>query len=490
MKNLRRNFFNGIQEGDRKIMWVKWHTVLAAKKFRGLGLISAIHGSSITDLSTAYPSTWNSIIKEFNYLKVQGVDVLSHCKIRIGNGLHTQFWKDFGSDEGIEEQQLEHLRCDEIIMSLVDFGNANFFIKCDGKSGGTIAVWDTSMFCVLWSWIILLIGSHGCGSLPPETSKVAAVDDALCERDALLRQLRDNLLAAKNRMEVKANRKRRELEFSIGDKVLVKLQPVTFHIFSKIHPLFHVYLLKLFSGSDTFKVTPIPEGSTEGHPVEEPVAICGTREVLRGGRMEQQVLVQWAGRSLEEATWEWLSEFQNVYPAYDLEDKVIFEGTGNDTPAVREPRRTPRASVAPGNDIRISLDIHQVIKCESKISWSIHIKCVVSIKSSTANQVSAVDEPRDFRFAVDDLMDIETYSNIVPLNFRIGETNYATFMTDFLNVAESKRRCGLIRLYIHKENKGKSEKGELSIFPKTFTVLTPCLQMLPKVKRAVAGDNA
>ncbi|GJT24878.1 hypothetical protein Tco_0894815 [Tanacetum coccineum] len=58
-------------------------------------LISAIHGSNITDLSTAYPSTWNSIIKEFNYLKVQGVDVFSHCKIRIGNGLHTWFWKDF-----------------------------------------------------------------------------------------------------------------------------------------------------------------------------------------------------------------------------------------------------------------------------------------------------------------------------------------------------------------------------------------------------------
>ncbi|GJT23813.1 zinc finger, CCHC-type containing protein [Tanacetum coccineum] len=116
---------------------------------------------------------------------------------------------------------------------------------------------------------------------------------------------------------------------------------------SKIHPVFHVSLLKLFSGSDTFKVTPIPGGNTEGHPVEEPVAICGTRAVLCDGRIEQQVLVQWAGRSPEEATWEWLSEFQNAYPAYDLEDKVIFEGTGNDTPAVREPRRTSRTSVAP-----------------------------------------------------------------------------------------------------------------------------------------------
>ncbi|GJY68420.1 RNA-directed DNA polymerase, eukaryota [Tanacetum coccineum] len=109
-------------------------------------------------LSTAYPLTWNSIIKEFNYLKVQGVDVFSNCKIRIGNGLHTRFWKDlwigdctlsglfprlFALDTekdisvagklqsplvssfrrnvrgGIEEQQLEHLVAllDSVILS-------------------------------------------------------------------------------------------------------------------------------------------------------------------------------------------------------------------------------------------------------------------------------------------------------------------------------------------------------------------------------------
>nr|GEZ99500.1 RNA-directed DNA polymerase, eukaryota, reverse transcriptase zinc-binding domain protein [Tanacetum cinerariifolium] len=40
MENLRRNFFNGIQEGDQKITWVKWHTILASKKFGGLGVYS------------------------------------------------------------------------------------------------------------------------------------------------------------------------------------------------------------------------------------------------------------------------------------------------------------------------------------------------------------------------------------------------------------------------------------------------------------------
>nr|GEY59397.1 putative RNA-directed DNA polymerase, eukaryota, reverse transcriptase zinc-binding domain protein [Tanacetum cinerariifolium] len=62
--------------------------------YLGIMLISAIHGSSITDINTSYLSTWNSIIKEFNSLKVLGVDVFSHCKIRIEDGLLTRFWKD------------------------------------------------------------------------------------------------------------------------------------------------------------------------------------------------------------------------------------------------------------------------------------------------------------------------------------------------------------------------------------------------------------
>ncbi|GKD48475.1 hypothetical protein Tco_1277451 [Tanacetum coccineum] len=40
MESLRRNFFNGFQEDDRKIAWVKWSKVLASKKFGGLGVSS------------------------------------------------------------------------------------------------------------------------------------------------------------------------------------------------------------------------------------------------------------------------------------------------------------------------------------------------------------------------------------------------------------------------------------------------------------------
>ncbi|GJY76380.1 hypothetical protein Tco_0481496 [Tanacetum coccineum] len=60
-----------------------------------------------------------------------------------------------------------------------------------------------------------------------------------------------------------------------------------------------------------------------------------------GWILARQVLVQWSISSPEEATWEWLSEFKIAYPSYHLEDKVIFEGEGNDTPEP-EPNGDPR----------------------------------------------------------------------------------------------------------------------------------------------------
>ncbi|GJY97028.1 RNA-directed DNA polymerase, eukaryota [Tanacetum coccineum] len=123
MESLRRNFFNGMQDDERKITWVKWSKVLASKKYGGLGVssfyalnrallfkwvwrfisrdnslwfrfISAMHGSHILTRSPFHFSTWNAIIREINVLKAQGVDLLSHCKLRVGSGTRTMFWRD------------------------------------------------------------------------------------------------------------------------------------------------------------------------------------------------------------------------------------------------------------------------------------------------------------------------------------------------------------------------------------------------------------
>nr|GEW33336.1 RNA-directed DNA polymerase, eukaryota [Tanacetum cinerariifolium] len=57
-------------------------------------VIHALHGSNISTLSSSYSSLWNSIIKECNALKSLGLDLISHCKISVGNGMSTSFWHD------------------------------------------------------------------------------------------------------------------------------------------------------------------------------------------------------------------------------------------------------------------------------------------------------------------------------------------------------------------------------------------------------------
>ncbi|GJS86032.1 RNA-directed DNA polymerase, eukaryota [Tanacetum coccineum] len=123
MERLRRDFFYGVKDGDRKIAWIKWTKVLASKKFGGLGVsslfalnralifkwvwrflshdnslwsrvIAAVHGSSSHPISAAYNSPWGTIIKEVKALNDKGINLVSHCKIRVGNGLRTSFWND------------------------------------------------------------------------------------------------------------------------------------------------------------------------------------------------------------------------------------------------------------------------------------------------------------------------------------------------------------------------------------------------------------
>nr|GEW83231.1 hypothetical protein [Tanacetum cinerariifolium] len=68
-------------------------------------------------------------------------------------------------------------------------------------------------------------------------------------------------------------------------------------------------------------VAKLMEEEHEGHPLEQPLAICDSRLVLINSLPTRQVLVQWVGSSPKEATWEWLSEFQATYLSYHLEYK-------------------------------------------------------------------------------------------------------------------------------------------------------------------------
>nr|GEW34557.1 hypothetical protein [Tanacetum cinerariifolium] len=123
---------------------------------------------------------------------------------------------------------------------------------------------------------------------------VAAIDELLVERDVLLRQLRQNYFAARNRMELQANR----------------------------------------------SIANLPKEVLEGQPMEQPLAVCASCVVLRNGAPTRQILVQWLGSPPEEATWEWVSKFEATYPSHHIEGNVISEEEENvATQGVGRPKR-------------------------------------------------------------------------------------------------------------------------------------------------------
>jgi hypothetical protein len=59
----------------------------------------------------------------------------------------------------------------------------------------------------------------------PGTSRIQAVDEYLRDRDTILLELRHNLQLAQNLMKCQADQHRREVSFTMGDYVYLKLQP-------------------------------------------------------------------------------------------------------------------------------------------------------------------------------------------------------------------------------------------------------------------------
>ena len=59
----------------------------------------------------------------------------------------------------------------------------------------------------------------------PGTTRVAALDTLLSQREAILVTLRVNLAVAQERMKAQADKHRQDKTFEVGDWVYLKLQP-------------------------------------------------------------------------------------------------------------------------------------------------------------------------------------------------------------------------------------------------------------------------
>ncbi|WVZ18566.1 hypothetical protein V8G54_005888 [Vigna mungo] len=198
-------------------------------------------------------------------------------------------------------------------------------------------------------------------------SQVEVVDHLLSSRDNILSNLPRNLQKAQDRMKVMADAHRRDVEYEVGAWVYVKLRPyrqtslagktpqklvkryfgpfqilsriglVAYHLAlpetSKIHPVFHYFVLKPHHGPPPSVVGTLPSNHYKNGPLVNPLVILGTRENNSSESPHLEVLVQWQGISPEEATWE---SWMDIQRTFNLEDKVLLQGARNDTINIQE----------------------------------------------------------------------------------------------------------------------------------------------------------
>ncbi|XP_024041983.1 uncharacterized protein LOC127899384 [Citrus sinensis] len=186
------------------------------------------------------------------------------------------------------------------------------------------------------------------------------------------------MMRAQERMCTQANRHRRDKEFEVGNWVYVKLQryrqsslahrlsnklakkyygsyqiaarvgKVAYRLLlppeSRIHPVFHISILKLCPNpAEVISAHPPPTAE----PYSIPLCILDQRTIKTNKQKVKQVLVQWSNTTPDEATWENWEPFHATFPHISLEDKAHFHEGGNDTTTAQpiaqaRPKRQPK----------------------------------------------------------------------------------------------------------------------------------------------------
>ena len=169
------------------------------------------------------------------------------------------------------------------------------------------------------------------------------------------------MLKSQDIMRANANKRRRDIEYAVGDWVFLKMQPYRrrslakrineklsprfygpFQVLnnvvvvaykldlpshSKIHSVFHVSLLKKAIG-DSFQSQPLPPMLSKDQELQAyPNSVLDICELPPG---IVKVLIQWKNLPPSENSWESVAKLQEVFPTYHLEDKVSLLGGGID----------------------------------------------------------------------------------------------------------------------------------------------------------------
>ena len=99
----------------------------------------------------------------------------------------------------------------------------------------------------------------------------------------------------------------------------------------RVHPVFHVSQLKHVVGNHPIETTLPDTLAAFEKPPYESEAILSDRLIVRGGHSIPQLLLQWKGRSVEEASWVDHDEIASQFPSFSFGDKASVSKGGNVT---------------------------------------------------------------------------------------------------------------------------------------------------------------
>ncbi|CAA7017816.1 unnamed protein product [Microthlaspi erraticum] len=170
-------------------------------------------------------------------------------------------------------------------------------------------------------------------------------------------------------MKQTADKKRRHVEFNVGDWVFLRLQPYRQHtIFrrtskklstkyhgpfqveaiiryvayslsipegAKVHHVFHVSLFKKLVGNGDLVMESLPPIKGNGNLRLELDQALEHWQVQEGQQKRPETLVKWRDLPLNDATWEETEQLHMSFPTLNLEDKLHFGEESND--GVQEP---------------------------------------------------------------------------------------------------------------------------------------------------------
>ncbi|GJT99431.1 reverse transcriptase, partial [Tanacetum coccineum] len=208
----------------------------------------------------------------------------------------------------------------------------------------------------------------------PGENRTASIDTSLMEHHRLMEALKGALEQTRHRMAKQANKKRMEKQFKVGDcvylrlrnyrqtsvaarenqklskryfgpyRILEKIGQVAYRldlpITSKVHPVFHVSLLKESHSQATS--TEFPSEWLTDCPTPSPIPDRILQQRQLGNA--KQLLIQWKQQPTSEATWEDSNDIALRFPTFynGHEDESGLEREGIDTTYTQEAQQPPR----------------------------------------------------------------------------------------------------------------------------------------------------